>query len=53
MFTKEFIPDFDDFQTLDVNLAKIKRQLIEELMYRKKERLRALLEMLNLKKCLA
>ena len=50
MFTKEFITDFDDFQTLDVNLAKIKRQLIEELMCRKKERLRALLENVKFEK---
>lgn len=44
MLTDDFVKDFNEIQTLDVNLAKVKHQLIEELMCRKKERLRALLE---------
>lgn len=44
MFANEFVVDFNNIQTLDVNLAKVKVQLIEELMYKRKERLRALVE---------
>lgn len=47
MFANEFVVDFNNIQTLDVNLAKVKVQLIEELMYKRKERLRALVEKID------
>ena len=40
MLTEDFVIDFDDVKTMDVNLAKVKVQLIEELMYKRKEQLR-------------
>ena len=49
MFSREFIKDFDGIYTRDVNLVKIKQQIIFELMYRRKERLRALLEKVDFK----
>ena len=44
MLTDDFVKDFNDIQTLDVNLVKIKQQIIFELMCRRKERLRMLVE---------
>lgn len=44
MFANEFVVDFNNIQTLDVNLVKIKQQIIFELMCRRKERLRMLVE---------
>lgn len=42
--------DFDDVHTMDVRLVKIKQQIIFELTYRRKERLRALLENVKFEK---
>ncbi len=47
MLTEDFVIDFDDVKTMDVNLAKVKVQLIEELMYKRKEQLRALVEKID------
>ena len=47
MLTDDFVKDFNDVQTMDISLNKVKLQIVEELMSRKKERLRALLENIN------
>ena len=45
MLTDDFVKNFDEIiKTLDVSLIKVKLQLVEELMCRRKERLRVLLE---------
>ena len=44
MLTDDFVKNFDDIKTMDIGLIKVKVQLIEELMYRRKERLRGLVE---------
>lgn len=44
MLTDDFVKDFNDVQTMDISLNKVKLQLVEELMCRRKERLRALVE---------
>lgn len=44
MLREDFIKDFDDIKTMDVRLIKIKHQIIFELMCRRKERLRMLVE---------
>lgn len=44
MLKDDFVENFDDIKTMDVSLVKVKLQLIEELMYRRKERLRVLVE---------
>ena len=50
MLTEYFVIHFDDVKTMDVNLIKIKHQIIFELMCRRKERLRALLENVKFEK---
>lgn len=44
MLRENFITGFDDVYTMDVRLVKIKQQIIFELMCRRKERLRMLVE---------
>lgn len=50
MLREYFVMDFDDVHTMDVRLVKIKQQIIFELTYRRKERLRALLENVKFEK---
>lgn len=50
MLRENFITGFDDVHTMDVRLVKIKHQIIFELMCRRKERLRALLENVKFEK---
>lgn len=44
MLREDFVMDFDDVHTMDVRLVKIKQQIIFELMCKRKERLRTLVE---------
>lgn len=47
MLKDDFVKDFEDVQTMDIKLIKVKLQLIEELMCRRKERLRGLVEYID------
>lgn len=44
MLKDDFVKDFNDIKTMEISLIKVKLQLIEELMCRRKERLRVLVE---------